>query len=143
MKEGISLTIAEMVEKARQEKSADIIKNTLNVKINGLDKKESDNKINDPLFLKIKSKYENMDINYWNSLVDKLSQLSESVTDGKDIVIKKLLLEFSKHEKAYYCYGNIIENPYDMKEQLKKLKADLKKIDNELKQYEGIQISLF
>ena len=132
-----------MVEKARQEKSADIIKNTLNVKINGLDKKQSDNKINDPLFLKIKSKYENMDINYWNSLVDKLSQLSESVTDGKDIVIKKLLLEFSKHEKAYYCYGNIIENPYDMKEQLKKLKADLKKIDNELKQYEGIQISLF
>ena len=84
-----------------------------------------------------------MDINYWNSLVDKLSQLSESVTEGKDIVIKKLLLEFSKHEKAYYCYGNIIQNPISMKEELKKLKNDLKKIDNELKQYDGIQISLF
>lgn len=82
---------------------------------------------------------------YWKSAVEKMGIKIEEAkgTENFDNIVKVTALIFERTEAAFKAYGDIVKNPMDMDDKLKKLKAKLKKYDEDIAGFGVGQVKLF
>ena len=82
---------------------------------------------------------------YWKAAIKKMGIKIEEAkgTEDFDNIVNVTTLVFERAETAFKAYGEIVKNPMDMDDKLKKLKAKLKKYDEEIAGFGVGQVELF
>lgn len=85
-----------------------------------------------PKLKRIALAYKKMDTAYWEDFFRKQNEgLAECAEESREEYIEKCVHEYFRLEAIYNSYKLIISEPHHMDEHLKKLKAKLKKLDED------------